>query len=451
MRAGGFGESGSRLCLGTLLWARRPRSKRLVGCGGLGYEGGVSPKVFISLLLNVGLGALYIYIIRPGAETPAVVVGKSAAVVQAKQAVEGTLVTVTNVIQTDFKWAQLESEDYRQYIARLRKVGCPEAIIRDIILADLDNLYEPKLNKLRGINPVAVTEPYWLVSRPAPAFKPTPEAEKEIKALMEERAALIKELLGVTEKALRAEIDWYDDAAQSRYSFLSPEQTEKLMGLEKGMEQIKNPSLAPGSVVAKMEAENHQNYLREKMTEFMSSQEIYEYELRTSKLMERLQSQFRPIELTEAEFRAAYDHGRTIEEARRGLLPTQVLSPEIAEIQRKANEGIREVLGPERQAEIERTLTNPGYQQLIAGAPFLGYDKAAALHAINLRTEARKAAQAIVNNPALSPEAKAGALQDINQATEKAVGQTLGERGLKYFKRKGGLTLPTIRPAPAQP
>jgi len=412
----------------------------------------MSPKVFISLFLNVGLGVLYLLITKPGAESSAEAPKITMVPASKKQSGPAT-VTVTNVITTGFKWSQLETSDYKEYIKRLRAVGCPEATIRDIILADLDNLYEPKLNALRGIAPVAVTEPYWLVSRPAPTPKPTPEAETEIKALMEDRTALIKELLGVTEKALRAEMDWYDDAAQSRYSFLSPEQTEKVMSLEKRMEQIKNPSLAPGSVVAQMEEENHRNYLREKMAEFMSPQEIYEYELRTSKVMGILQRQFRSIEISEAEVRAIYEERRKAEETSdgAGLITPGILTPERLALRRKGDAAIAEILGPERQAELARTLTNPGYQQLIAGAPFLGYDKTAALHAVNLQTEARKAAQAIVNNPALSPEAKAGALQDISQATEQAVGQALGEQGLKYFKRKGGLSLPTIRPAPAQP
>ncbi len=40
-----------------------------------------------------------------------------------------------------FQWAQLESTDYRAYVANLRGVGCPERTIRDIITADVDSLY----------------------------------------------------------------------------------------------------------------------------------------------------------------------------------------------------------------------------------------------------------------------------------------------------------------------
>jgi hypothetical protein len=415
----------------------------------------MSPKVFISLCLNVGLGVLYFFITRPGVERER---AEPRAVNSSftKLPIGPSVVTITNGVKPEFKWSQLETTDYQEYIRRLRAVGCPEATIRDIILADLDNVYEPKLNKLRGINPVAATEPYWLVSRAVPKPKPSPEAEKEIKALMEERTALVKELLGVTEKSIRSEFNWYEDAAQSKYSFLTPEQGDKVMTLEKKVDELRKqaPSNPSGSAVAKMQEEEFEKFRRKEMAEFMSPQEIYEYELRTSKLTAKLQDRFQSIEVNETEFRALYEYARMEEESRRGLLPGEVRSPEkakeIAELRRKIEEGAREVVGPERVAELER-FDDPGYRQLIAAAPYLGYDKAAAIQVNNMQTDARKAAMAIVNNPALTPEAKARAMQEISQATDKAVGQTIGERGLKYYKRKGGLSLPRIPSAPAQP
>ncbi len=41
-----------------------------------------------------------------------------------------------------FHWSQIESTDYRTYVANLRRIGCPEATIRDIIAADVHSLYE---------------------------------------------------------------------------------------------------------------------------------------------------------------------------------------------------------------------------------------------------------------------------------------------------------------------
>src|SRR2546425_92549 len=36
-----------------------------------------------------------------------------------------------------FDWRQVESEDYRTYLANLRAIGCPEQTIRDIVGADV--------------------------------------------------------------------------------------------------------------------------------------------------------------------------------------------------------------------------------------------------------------------------------------------------------------------------
>jgi hypothetical protein len=47
-----------------------------------------------------------------------------------------------------FRWSQLESSDYRLYVANLRGIGCPEQTIRDIITADVDNLYSTRRREL---------------------------------------------------------------------------------------------------------------------------------------------------------------------------------------------------------------------------------------------------------------------------------------------------------------
>src|SRR5690242_8782620 len=40
-----------------------------------------------------------------------------------------------------FSWREVESPDYPTYIANLRDIGCPEQTIRDIIIADINNLF----------------------------------------------------------------------------------------------------------------------------------------------------------------------------------------------------------------------------------------------------------------------------------------------------------------------
>jgi hypothetical protein len=49
-----------------------------------------------------------------------------------------------------FHWSELESTDYRTYIANLRRIECPEQTIRDIITADVDAaIFAPRREQLK--------------------------------------------------------------------------------------------------------------------------------------------------------------------------------------------------------------------------------------------------------------------------------------------------------------
>jgi hypothetical protein len=50
---------------------------------------------------------------------------------------------------TSFKWSQIECPNYPTYIANLRRIGCPEQTIREIIVADVDDLYQAFREELR--------------------------------------------------------------------------------------------------------------------------------------------------------------------------------------------------------------------------------------------------------------------------------------------------------------
>jgi hypothetical protein len=51
-------------------------------------------------------------------------------------------------LATEFNWRELESSDYAAYIANLRRVGCPDRTVREIITADVADLYAQKRQEL---------------------------------------------------------------------------------------------------------------------------------------------------------------------------------------------------------------------------------------------------------------------------------------------------------------
>src|SRR5437867_12387881 len=43
-----------------------------------------------------------------------------------------------------FAWSEVESADFKQYMANLRGIGCPEETIRDLIVAEVNKLFAPR-------------------------------------------------------------------------------------------------------------------------------------------------------------------------------------------------------------------------------------------------------------------------------------------------------------------
>jgi hypothetical protein len=78
-----------------------------------------------------------------------------------------------------FHWRQIESTDYRTYIANLRGIGCPEQTLQDIITADVHALYASRLSALES----------------APAG-PRPQLPSTQQAVRDEEAAVLLALLG---------------------------------------------------------------------------------------------------------------------------------------------------------------------------------------------------------------------------------------------------------------
>jgi hypothetical protein len=64
-----------------------------------------------------------------------------------------TTSTDSTTVAAAFQWGQIESPDYPEYIAKLRAFGVPEKTIRDLIIADVQKLYRPRLAALRPPKP----------------------------------------------------------------------------------------------------------------------------------------------------------------------------------------------------------------------------------------------------------------------------------------------------------
>ena len=92
-----------------------------------------------------------------------------------------------------FHWAQLESADYRVYLANLRGIGCPETTVRDILIADVNDLFNARVKALVD----AVSGQFWhYLTHEADFENLIEEKGKQLRELGHERDELFATLFG---------------------------------------------------------------------------------------------------------------------------------------------------------------------------------------------------------------------------------------------------------------
>lgn len=89
-----------------------------------------------------------------------------------------------------FHWRQIESEDYAIYIANLRRIGCPEATVRDIVVADVRSGFD---SKRAAVHPAPTAE-FWRRSYEAAPLAAA--VTEQLIRLAREEQALLTHLLG---------------------------------------------------------------------------------------------------------------------------------------------------------------------------------------------------------------------------------------------------------------
>ncbi len=128
----------------------------------------------ISLAANLGLVVALCWVVLRGNGSanrpPAPITPAADAAAVDSQPVAGN----SRQAEPKFNWSQLESTNYRTYIANLESIGCPAQTIRDIIVADVDSLYAPRREQ---------------VAR-------QPGAEPQLEAINAEEASVLAALLG---------------------------------------------------------------------------------------------------------------------------------------------------------------------------------------------------------------------------------------------------------------
>jgi hypothetical protein len=290
------------------------------------------PQAFIVILafLAVGLISTIAYVRRPGRNAvPSAPAARPESNLQRGTAASAAAVPASAAGRPRFSWRQIESDDYHQYIANLRAIGCPEQTIRDIILADVDKLYAARENPLKAPPKQADGKPA------AETAEQKLERLRQLRAVQQEKRWVIKELLGIDMPLDLLPSSGSRDyhAFEVAFKFLPADKRDAVQGLQETYWQQSDALQAKYDKKRTPEfvAESRQlkDTLRQELAKVLTPGELEDYDIRTSATAKQLSNKlgvyFRP---TENEFREIFRAQRDYETAlEQSFAPAQAAQP----------------------------------------------------------------------------------------------------------------------------
>ena len=410
----------------------------------------VSRKLNILLLVvNVGLLAAAGYYYW-SVKRQAALMAEQAAREEARPtgALTNEPVVITNVevavVTNDFHWGQLESEDYRTYITRLRSIGCPDQTIRDIIIADLDKVFAPKISSASGHRK---NLKYWQPEEEELAndWDPRDVAHK-MQEIDREKREVIQELVGADLVRERLKQRGIEDYYERRLSFMPDEkQTQVRRILEKYDEQeraIRDKELEDGDALTPQEKATLQSITARReaeVTAALSPEERKQYELWMSSSANAVRHALYGMEASEQNFQAIYSIRKQLDE-RWGQREVESMDAQTRQqfetAKADADAQLRVQLGEEKYRQYKRG-EDEDYHRLCATLTRLKLPRHKANEVYEMKQALVEARQQELTDGNLAPEQRQQLLRWINDEAEKTARQVLGEKGYTSYVRSG--------------
>jgi hypothetical protein len=356
--------------------------------------------------------------------------------------------TNTLVRQQNFVWSDIESDDYAVFIRNLRWIGCPESTIRDIIVADVNQLF-----LRRHAAEIVTPQQQWWRTEADPEVAQA--AATDALALARERRELLTELLGPNWESA----EYPFPAAYALSSLdgpilgqLAPETKAAVHQIERSvqerlrsyLEKVEPAGQPPDpAVLARLREES-----RSALSEILAPEALEEYLLRNSLLASELRDSLRGVEVTPEEFRTLFraldplrhDHQLASDPAN----AAPATSEQTAQLETLQNT-LLEVLGEQRYEDLQlsRDSLYQEARQIVtqAGVPEAQLVPVAAIVRLTQEELAR-----IHSDPLLSNEARLEQLQATREAQRASLRTLLGEEAYQRYLENHPQLWDTISP-----
>jgi len=336
-----------------------------------------------------------------------------------------------------FDWRMVESEDYKQYIANLRAIGCPEETIRDIIIADVNKLFASRRQALK----ISTNRFEYWKSGSFFAGMFDPERIEQEQALAREKRELLRELLGVAPDE-KPDLFGGFNPFEAMLDFLPSEKQTAVLELLQKMQARMIRGFRGGAPDAEGlgQVRTAQKEMEAELAKILTPQELEEYQLRMSPTAMAMRMQLSSFEPTEEEFRKIFAVRKTFDDQ---FNPMEAATLDTAErekmnaARREMEAQLKSVLGEARYAEYERA-QDWTYQGIYRVAQRQGLPKDSADKVYDMQKIAQDQTRKVQQDPTLSPEQRQAAIEAIRTETANSIRAVLGEKGFQAYQRLPG-------------
>lgn len=344
-------------------------------------------------------------------------------------------------------WQRIESTDYRQFIANLRSIKCPEETVRDLISAELAKAFAKKFQELAPGTQRGIPRSYWQTDGESDRLGAA-ALQKLRQEIRSEHRAVLEELLGTTASAFlpTLSLEWQSYGEAELLRFLPSEKAGLVAALRE--RRATTPGTSPE---ATSELDNALNKM-------LSPRERYQYDLWFSETAASLRQQLKGFAPTEKEFLALYELKRalkTSEEKRGDTLAQPATQSQDALLLDSA----KQILSKERFLDFQRS-QEPQFQDMLALATEMQAPPGAALKLAEIQTAAQEEMDRLIHAPGMDAQEFESSAREIHGETERAVLEALGKTSVKDLGKayprwlqnlqhpKRPLGTPTTRPDP---
>ena len=338
--------------------------------------------------------------------------------------------TNTVVRRQFFSWQELESDDYRAYIRNLESIGCPEATIRDIIVAEINGLFEQ-----RRATEVVTGEQQWWRSVPDPAV--INAAAARIQQLAEERRAMLFDLLGPNWENTNGLPSGFTAPLLDGpiLGKLSAETKEAIRNYEARMNAAvvaagRSADLASG---ARLGLQG-----RAELARILDPAQLEEYLLRYSSIAHAMRNELEGMNVTPDEFRAIFRARDAAQQQYLGAVAAgDTLRSEPAELAAQSEDAVRQALGPER-FQVYGYTRDPAFRALQAMTEQLGAPPEAVVPAYQINQAAEAERERLRSDLTLTTEQREAALETMLTRQRESLQRLLGERLYEQYEAARG-------------